>query len=490
MTGPAAPRDAWSVQVRLALARWPLFLGGVLGVFVYYAWLLAWGPLLQAFFDDLSGARPARLDAFSLLAILAALAVVQGALMVGSTAEAVARIAFEVLMRRNLVGAALARRPGAALPGSAGEAVGRLRDDTLGISTALTYTFDPVAAVLMVAVALWVLARTNLLLTLVVVVPAVAAMLLPSVLRRRVVAVRRAARQAGADVTSLIAETFGAFSAIKGTGAEDRLAAEFAARSRRRLRAERSDAVLSQELDSASQNLALIATGVVLLLVPTVLGLGTFTVGDLALFVTYLTQLATVTGLVGTYARLYRQLQVSLDRLRPLLLGHPVGHLSRREPPLLDPVPAEEPLRELEIRGLTYVHPAGGGVRGADLTLFGGTCTVVTGPVGAGKSTLVRTLLGQLPAQGGTVRWNGTLITDLAAWFVPPRCAQSPQLPALLTATVAENVALEEADRPGVRERARAAALTAVLDADLTVLRGGIDAEVGPRGTRLSGGQA
>ncbi|MBO0709541.1 MAG: ABC transporter ATP-binding protein, partial [Candidatus Dormibacteraeota bacterium] len=437
---PALP--AWQVQWRLALARWPLFVGGVVTVLVHYLSLLVTGPVLQAFFNDLSGARPAGLDPLSLLAILAGLAVVQGVLAVTQAAEECTRTSVEVLMRRNLIGAALTRLPGRSLPGTAGEAVGRLRDDTLGVSTALTYTLDPLGALGMIVIALWVLARTNLVLTLVVVLPALAAMLLSGVLRRRIVAVRRAAQQAGADVTSLIAETFGAFSAIKGAGAETRVAAEFAARSRHRLRAARADAVLSQTLDSTSQNLALIAIGVALLVAPLVLGLRAFTVGDLALFVTYLTQLATVTGYMGVYARLYRQLQVSLERLRPLLFGRPAPDLTRSRIPPPDPVPAVDGLRSLEIRGLTHHHPAGGGIQEVDLTLRGGSCTVITGPVGAGKSTLLRTLLGQVPAHGGHVRWNGEAVTDPASWFVPPRCAQSPQLPALLTATVAENVAL------------------------------------------------
>ena len=484
------PLSPWPIQARLALARWPIFVVGVVTVLIHYMSLLVTGPVLQAFFNELSGARPAGLDPLSLLAILAALAVVQGVLAVTQAAEECTRTAVEVLMRRNLIAAALARLPGRWLPATAGEAVGRLRDDTLGVSTALTYTFDPLGALGMVVVALWVLARTNLLLTLVVVLPALGAMLLISVLRRRIVAVRRAAQQAGADVTSLIAETFGAFSAIKGAGAETRVAAEFAARSGRRLRAARADAVLSQGLDSMSENLALIAVGVVLLVVPLTLGLRAFTVGDLALFVTYLTQLATVTGYMGVYARLYRQLQVSLDRLRPLLFGRPAAELTRNRLPPPEPLAPADALCSLEIRGLTYLHTAGGGIRDLDLTLPGGTCTVVTGPVGAGKSTLVRTLLGQLPAQGGEVRWNGEVVADPAGWFVPPRCAQSPQLPALLTATVAENIALSETDGRGSQDRARAAARTAVLDTDLGTLRGGIDAEVGPRGTRLSGGQA
>ena len=40
-------------------------------------------------------------------------------------------------------------------------------------------------------------------------------------------------------------------------------------------------------------------------------------------------------------------------------------------------------------------------------TLRRGEFVVVTGRIGSGKTTLVRALLGLLPAQSGEIRWNG-----------------------------------------------------------------------------------
>lgn len=472
----------------LARARSPLFTIGIATVIAYDLVLLLPGLVLAAFFDDLTSRQPVRLGPYALLALLTAIAVGQGVLALSSAAEPVVRTAVEVLLRRNLLAAALRRRPGTALPGSAGEAVGRLRDDAMGVSNPLTYALDPLGALVMVGIALWVLARTSLWLTIVVVLPALAALLLVNVLRRRVVAVRHAAQQSAADVTSLIGETFAALTTVKGAGAETRLSAEFGGRCRRRRRAAQLDAVLSQTIDSLSRNLATIAIGVVLMLIPTVAGRSSFTVGDLALFVSYLTQVGTVIGFVGQYARLYRQLEVSLHRLRPLLFGAPPGDLVRRDPPPAPPAIASPPLETLELRGLTYLHPTGGGIRDVDLTLPAGTLTVVCGSVGSGKTTLLRRLLGQLPASRGEILWNGRPVADPAAWFVPPRCAYAPQLPALLTASVGENVALDDGEV--ARGQALQALSTAAFDPDLEALPEGPDTRIGPRGARLSGGQA
>ncbi|MFZ0214454.1 MAG: ABC transporter ATP-binding protein [Candidatus Dormiibacterota bacterium] len=484
-----------ATPVLLGLARTqPLLLSiSTLSVLTHYLTVLAPGLILQAYFDDLTGRQPAGLGPAALIALLVAVAVAQGLQGIGSAAEPIVRIATSVLMRRNLLAAALNRSHAASLPGSSGEAIGRLRDDVLDVSTAVTYSLDPLGAALMVGGAFWVLARTSLLVTAVVAVPSVAAMLLVNTLRRRIVSVREAAQQSGADVTGMISETFGALATIKGGGAEERVSERFVARCDVRLHAVQRDVVLSQVIDSLSQNLATIATGVVLLLVPRVLGRGSFTIGDFALFVSYLAQLATITGYVGQYARIYRQLLVSLRRLRPLLFGSSAAELVERHslrpagsPAWTDRDREGLPFRDLRVRGLTRVHAHGGGIRDVDLDLAAGTFTVVTGPVGAGKTTLLRTLLGLQPAEAGAITWNGELVRRPDRWFVPPRCAFTPQLPSLFTRSVEENILLGQR---GGRERAAAAARTAVLDRDLAALPAGIETAVGPRGVRLSGGQ-
>ena len=52
---------------------------------------------------------------------------------------------------------------------------------------------------------------------------------------------------------------------------------------------------------------------------------------------------------------------------------------------------------------------------------------MVTGRIGSGKTTLLRVLLGLLPADAGTLRWNGELIGDPATFLTPPRAAYTPK---------------------------------------------------------------
>src|SRR3954452_20431489 len=80
-------------------------------------------------------------------------------------------------------------------------------------------------------------------------------------------------------------------------------------------------------------------------------------------------------------------------------------------PPPAEPAPPATPadrLQSLDVTALTYRHPdTGRGIEDVSFQLARGEFVVVTGRAGAGKTTLLRALLGLLPADVGTIRWNG-----------------------------------------------------------------------------------
>jgi ATP-binding cassette subfamily B protein len=84
------------------------------------------------------------------------------------------------------------------------------------------------------------------------------------------------------------------------------------------------------------------------------------------------------------------------------------------------------------------------------------------------------------------VRWNGQVVDQPDKFFVPPRMAYTPQVPALLSATVSENLLLGLPDREGIVERA---VWQAALERDVAEFEAGLDTAIGVRGVRLSGGQ-
>jgi ABC-type multidrug transport system fused ATPase/permease subunit len=162
-------------------------------------------------------------------------------------------------------------------------------------------------------------------------------------------------------------------------------------------------------------------------------------------------------------------------------------HLRGDLPAVPSPTPiGTDRLALVEAEGLTYRHPSGRGTEGVDLTLPRGSLTVVTGRIGAGKTTLLRTLLGLLPREAGEIRWNGHIVDDAAAFFVPPRAAYTAQVPRLFSETLRENILL---GLPEDSEALAAAVRGAVLEHDVQALEAGLETPVGTRGVKLSGGQ-
>ena len=189
-------------------------------------------------------------------------------------------------------------------------------------------------------------------------------------------------------------------------------------RNDRRRRLAVKDRLLTQILHSVFANTATVGTGLILILAAAAMRAGTFSVGDLALFVYYLGFLTEFTSASGDYLAHYKQAGVSLERLTDLLqdasgetlVAHKPLHLRGALPPLAYTAKAQaHRLDNLKVRGLTYHHAGAkeasttAGIEDVHLDLRRGSFTVVTGRVGAGKTTLLRALLGLLPQEAGQI---------------------------------------------------------------------------------------
>jgi ATP-binding cassette subfamily B protein len=141
----------------------------------------------------------------------------------------------------------------------------------------------------------------------------------------------------------------------------------------------------------------------------------------------------------------------------------------------------------LAVGDLTSRYPGTDrGLEGVSFTLSRGSLTVIAGEVGAGKSTLIKALLGLVPIQSGEISWNGRPVADPASFMVPPRCAYTAQAPRLFSESLRDNLLMGLDDDAAAI--ARAVAL-AILEEDLAVMREGLETLVGTRGVTLSGGQ-
>lgn len=472
--------------------------GGVLWAMVAALPLLP-GLILKAAFDRASHGASAEHSALSFLALLA-VAELGRATVLFSAITSWTRwwATVGTWIRGNLLRAVLLRggAPSLRLPASPGEAIGRFRDDVDDIVWLTDGWVDLVGAAIMGVVGVLVMLTIDPLLTLMVVLPLVAIVFITRILGNRVRRIHRGLRQAGATVTAFVADLFTNAQTLKTSGAEERAVARF-----RALNATRgSAAVRAQVTNYAIYNVgvgaASISTGLVLLLAASSMRRGDFTVGDLALFTSYASSMTFLPRRTGETIARARAAGVSTERLTRFVpeegfdgvfAPQRVDVLQAAQEEPVTPTP-HDALARLSIRDLT-ASPAPGrrGVTNVSFDINAGEFVVVTGVVGAGKTTLLRALLGLVPIEVGSIMWNDTTVDDPGLELTPPRIAYVAQVPRLFSAALHENVTLGlSPDADALTE----AITRACLVEDVALMPEGLDTLVGPRGMRLSGGQA
>lgn len=505
-TPVSTPVSTPRVLVNLARYRGHTYLWmTILVIFLPYLFGLVPGLVARVVFDNMSGEATGGLNTWSVLALfVGAVLLAEFGTTIGFWLEGVVTSAVETLLRHNLF-SHLLKQPGArAMPITPGEALTRFRDDPRAILHFLTYAPDIVAQAVVLVISLVILARINVIFTLAVFLPLLVTIVAVRVATGRLRQYRQANQEAIGAVTGMLTELFSAVLAIKVAGTERDVVRHFKVINERRRQAALRDLLIIQILTSLSTNAANLAVGILLLLAAQYVaqtGQEPLSVGDLALFVTYLSSLAWLIGFFGEIMSRYRQTEISVERMVGLIEDAPTDvpadaltaptpiQLEGALPPFGEPLSAAVvPLQTLSVCGLTYHYPESGrGISNIDFALTRGTLTVITGRVGSGKSTLTRALLGLLPPSAGEVCWNGTTVHDLAAFFSPPNSAYAPQVPHLFSETLRTNILLQLAASND--EHLQKALFLAVMEDDLVTLEKGIDTLIGTQGAKLSGGQ-
>ena len=490
--------STWNSLLRIFwVLKWPL-LGEMLMVIFWMVVLQnAVGLIQREIFEQLTGEASVSFGIWELCAILVAIGVLVFVMFVGGVVlHDFSYFNMAALLQRNAFSHLMSLPGHLSLPSSTGEAVSRFRDDAEHVAEYLVQFKFFVAHVLFLPTALYIMARISAAMTFGVFLPIVLVVIIVNLARGRIQRYRQESREATGGVTGFIGEMFGAVEAIKVAGAEERVLDRFDVVNAERKRTTLRDTLLGETLGALFSNIQNIGTGFVLLAAGQSLSSGSFTVGDLSLFVFYLGWTQWIAYEVGRTLMRYRQIGVSLDRLHELMPGASPSDLVQKRPsylfgrlPEVPFVPKTDADRfeSLEVHGLTYVHPdSGRGVHEVDVRLGRGTFTVVTGRIGSGKTTLLRAIMGSLPMQAGEVRWNGTAVDKPDEFLVPPRCAYTSQVPRLFSEELRANVLLGLLES---RVDLEGAIRTAVMERDVEELEAGLETVVGPRGVMLSGGQ-
>lgn len=456
------------------------------------------GLIEKAVFDTITGTAPVALGLWGLIALYVSVEMVRQAASFGEIwGDVTFRFTTGALLRFNLFASAL-RRPGALSPPVAvGDAISRYDHDVDETSDFPLWLPDMAGQTIASLIAVVIMARINLTITLVIFLPLAFSIIVARLAWSRIHRYRHTTRVATGHVIGFLGEIFSSVQAVKVANAEKDVIGHFRTLNDVRRKAMLRDRLFSELLWSISDNAVSFGIGVTLLLAAQAMAAKTFTVGDFALFVYYLWLTTGLPSTWGMFIGDYKQQEVSINRMVELIPDEPPEVLIKHTPvyergalPEL-PYPATMPegsFDMLEARRLSYHYPSTErGISDIDLRIPHGSFIVVTGRVGSGKTTLLRTLLGLLPKDSGEAYWNGEPVTNATDFFKPPRTAYTPQIPRLFSAAVRDNILL------GILEGGadlQGAIHAAVLEQDISEMPSGLDTTIGPRGIRLSGGQA
>lgn len=210
---------------------------------------------------------------------------------------------------------------------------------------------------------------------------------------------------------------------------------------------------------------------------------GAFSVGMLVAYLAYKDQFAQrVAGLIDK-ALEFRMLRLHGERLADIVLTPP-------EIESADPRVAGAPLGQglrVDSLGFRYAEGEPWVLRECSFAIGIGESVAIVGPSGCGKTSLVKLMLGLLPPSEGQVRVDGRPLAAIGPREFRATVGAVMQDDTLFAGSIADNIALGEAEPDATRIEA-AARLASVHD-EIAAMPMGYHSLIGDMGSSLSGGQ-
>ena len=184
---------------------------------------------------------------------------------------------------------------------------------------------------------------------------------------------------------------------------------------------------------------------------------------------------------MGTVINLYRETEVSLQNFQQILD-------TPREPRPERPVRVAT-LEELAFEGVSFTHQSASqpAVRDISFRLARGGTLAFVGPSGAGKTTLVKLLVGLYRPQAGRILYNGVDSREVDMEALRERIGFVTQETQLFSGTIRENLVFVRPDATDAEclEALRRAACQGLL----ARAEKGLDTVIGEGGIKVSGGE-
>jgi ATP-binding cassette subfamily B protein RaxB len=183
----------------------------------------------------------------------------------------------------------------------------------------------------------------------------------------------------------------------------------------------------------------------------------------------------------------FKMMRLHLDRIADIALTE--QEANRESKATFSNSEGQEPKGQLTLENIcfSYSDEKEPILNNVNLTLEAGDSIAITGPSGAGKTTLMKIMLGLLQPTSGKVYLDGKDITQVGLKHYRKKIAAVMQDDTLLAGSIADNVSFFD-PQPNYLKIEQCAHLAAIHD-DISKMTMGYNSLVGDMGSNLSGGQ-
>ncbi|MRR33459.1 ABC transporter ATP-binding protein [bacterium] len=363
-----------------------------------------------------------------------------------------------------------------------GDLISRFSNDLTNVRMLLGFGFlNVVNTVIVYVCAIFLMGRINLFLTVCAVLPYPLMILLVKQVSRRIFFHSKRAQEELAALTSHAEESIAASVVVRAYRREESRIEAFREKAGRYLASSMRMANLRGIVIPFMASMSGLGTLIVLFVGGSRVISGVMTLGDFVAFTGYLAMLIWPTVVLGWILNLLQRGAVSMGRLNAVLDAKPVV--------AEDPSPAVvgEIRGDIEFRGLSFGYNGELLLKDISLRIKPGMKLGIVGPVGCGKTTLVRLIARLYPVADGMLFLDGTDINRIPLRALRDAIGFVPQESFLFSRTIGENIAYgREGSSSGEMEQA---SRLARLEGDVAGFPKGYDTLVGERGVTLSGGQ-
>jgi ATP-binding cassette, subfamily B, bacterial len=301
------------------------------------------------------------------------------------------------------------------------------------------------------------------------------------VYRRRIKSASKEARSKDSDIAAAMSETFASVRVMQTYTSETHHEEAFRFRNDGRMNAGLRVIRLQSMFSPLVDVIAALGTVLVLWIGAQRVLDGTMTLGLLLVFIAYLKAMYSPMKSLAKLTTVISRGQASAERIQEILDTAPA---IADEP---DAVPAPRLTGGVELRNVSFGYQDRDVLHGINLKAEPGSLVAITGPTGAGKSSVVSLLPRLYDATAGTVLLDGIDVRKLQVPTVRKQISMVLQESILFRGSIYENIAY--GCESVSREQVLAAAEAAYVDEFVRDLPLGYDTPVAERGVTLSGGQ-